>query len=206
LKDLFTRMACSALLFVTTTLANCQQPSPVRSPTVGTAAQQVSPVIPDMLKNGTPIRLRLARTISSASERAGNSVDFEVSEAVSVNEVLIITVGAVAVGTVSAAEPKKRLGRAGKLELTLDRVHLADGEEAPITATETGTADGPVKGATIAKVAAGLAFFPTVPLVLLMHGRDMSIPKGTAITAYVKGDQPLTMSKFTPAASLPAQR
>jgi hypothetical protein len=39
---------------------------------------------------------------------------------------------------------------------------------------------------------------------LFMHGKDMTIPKGTEITAYVNGDVPLTMSRFTAADPLPA--
>lgn len=31
-----------------------------------------------------------------------------------------------------------------------------------------------------------------------MHGKDLTIPKGTEITAYVNGDMPLEMSKFVP--------
>jgi hypothetical protein len=33
-------------------------------------------------------------------------------------------------------------------------------------------------------------------LFLLMHGKDITIPKGTETTAYINGDMPLDMSKF----------
>jgi activator of HSP90 ATPase len=33
-----------------------------------------------------------------------------------------------------------------------------------------------------------------------MHGKDISIPKGTEITAYVNGDMKLDIAKFQPAA------
>jgi hypothetical protein len=56
---------------------------------------------------------------------------------------------------------------------------------------------------TTAMVATGILFFPAAPLFLFMHGKDMTIPKGTEVTAYVNGDVPLTMSKFAPADSLP---
>jgi hypothetical protein len=40
-----------------------------------------------------------------------------------------------------------------------------------------------------------------------MHGKDISIPKGTEITAYVNGDMRLDIAKFQPAAPVnaPAQ-
>jgi hypothetical protein len=154
--------------------------------------------------DGTPVRLRLGRTISSAGERVGNSVDFEVAEEVRINNVLVIPVGAIALATVTAAEHKKHLGRAGKLELKLDSVRLADGEKAPMTATEGGKAGGHVGIMTTAMVASSILFFPAAPLFLFMHGKDMTIPKGTEITAYVNGDVPLTMSRFTSVDALPA--
>ncbi len=151
--------------------------------------------------DGTPVRLRLGRTISSASEKAGNPVDFEVAEEVKINNVVIIPVGAVALATVTAAEHKRHLGRAGTLELKLESIRLADGEKAAMKATEGGKAGGHVGIMTTAMVASGLLFFPAAPLFLFMHGKDMTIPKGTEITAYVNGDVPLTMSRFAPADS-----
>jgi hypothetical protein len=205
LKGRFTCIACSALMSVTTTPANCQQAAGVvaTQSAAQAATQHPGPAVPNTLMDGTPIRLRLGRTISSASERIGNPVDFEVAEDVKINDVLIIPVGAVALATVTAAEHKKQLGRAGTLELKLDSVRLADGEKAAITATEGGKAGGHVGVMTTAMVATGILFFPAAPLFLFMHGNDMTIPKGAEITAYVNGDVPLTMSRFAPVDSPP---
>jgi hypothetical protein len=41
---------------------------------------------------------------------------------------------------------------------------------------------------TGAMVATSIVFFPAAPLFLFMHGKDVTIPKGTEITAYVNGD------------------
>jgi len=49
---------------------------------------------------------------------------------------------------------------------------------------------------TGAMVATGIVFFPAAPLFLFMHGKDINIPKGTEITAYVAGNTPLEKSKF----------
>ncbi len=140
LKGRFTCIASSALILVTATPANSQQataPAASSSATQATAPQP-KPAVPNTLMDGTPVRLRLGRTISSASERVGNSVDFEVAEDIKINNFVVIPVGAVALATVTAAEHKKHLGRAGTLELKLDTVRLADGEKAAITATEGG--------------------------------------------------------------------
>jgi hypothetical protein len=51
--------------------------------------------------------------------------------------------------------------------------------------------------------------FPAAPLFLFMHGKDVTIPKGTEITAYTNGEIKLQREKFatgpsTPSGSTPA--
>src|SRR6478672_11234014 len=49
---------------------------------------------------------------------------------------------------------------------------------------------------TGAIVATSIVFFPAAPLFLFMHGKDITIPKGTEITAYASGDTKLDQAKF----------
>lgn len=57
---------------------------------------------------------------------------------------------------------------------------------------------------TGAIVATSIVFFPAAPLFLLVHGKDITIPKGTEITAYINGDVPLDPKRFaTRAAASP---
>jgi hypothetical protein len=53
-------------------------------------------------------------------------------------------------------------------------------------------------------VATSLVFFPAAPFFLFMHGKDITIPKGTELTAYVSGDMKLDRAKFEVAQSQPA--
>ena len=53
-------------------------------------------------------------------------------------------------------------------------------------------------------VATSLVFFPAAPFFLFMHGKDISIPKGTEVTAYVNGDMKLDMARFQSAPPPPA--
>jgi hypothetical protein len=148
--------------------------------------------------DGTPIRLRLGRTISSASEKDGNEVDFETLDEVKVNGVIVIPKGSLASGTVTEVAHKKNMGRAGKMDVNIDYVRLADGEKAALKATAGGKAGGHVGAMTGAIVATSIVFFPAAPLFLFVHGKDITLPKGTEVTAYINGDTPLTMAKFTP--------
>src|SRR5690349_4790156 len=82
------------------------------------------------LEDGTPVKLRLTRTISSATEKTGDTIDFEVLEQVKVGDTIVIPIGSIAWGTVTQAEHKKRMGRGGKLDVNIDNVKLKDGSRA----------------------------------------------------------------------------
>jgi hypothetical protein len=49
---------------------------------------------------------------------------------------------------------------------------------------------------TGAMAATSLVFFPAAPLFLFIHGKDISIPKGSEVTAYVNGNMSLDLAKF----------
>jgi len=148
------------------------------------------------LEDGTPIKLRLTRNLSSGSDRKGDTVDFEVTEDVVVDGVVVIPRGGIAWATITEAQPKRRMGRGGKLDVNIDSVRLKDGERVPLRAVREDKGGGHVGAMTGAMVATGIVFFPAAPLFLFMHGKDINIPKGTEITAYVMGNIPLAKAKF----------
>jgi PEGA domain len=149
-----------------------------------------------ILQDATPIRLRLNRNVSSADAHVGDSVDFEVLEDVAANGIVVIPKGSVAIGTVTEAQPKRRMGRAGKLEIVLDYVRLADTEKAAVRAVKDAKGGSHTVGMTVGIVATGLLFFPAAPFFLFMHGKDITVPKGAEITAYVNGDVRLETKNF----------
>jgi len=55
---------------------------------------------------------------------------------------------------------------------------------------------------TGAMVATSIVFFPAAPLFLFMHGKNITIPKGTEVTAYVAADTPLDATKFNKQSAL----
>ena len=148
------------------------------------------------LEDGTPIRLRLTRNVSSADAKTGDRVDFEVLEDVKVKDAIIIPRGGIAWATVTEAQSKRRMGRGGKLDVNIDDVRLVDGEKAPLRAVKEVKGGGHTGAMTGAMVGTAIVFFPAAPLFLFMHGKDITIPKGTEITAYINGDIPLDPLKF----------
>ena len=144
------------------------------------SAQTPALVIPD----GTPIRLRLSRNISSGDAKEGETVDFEVLEDVSVNDTVVVKRVGVALATVTQAQAKRRMGRAGKLDINIDHTRMITGEKIALRAVKTGSGGSNAGKMTGAIVATSLIFFPAAPLFLFAKGKDINIPKGTELTAY----------------------
>ncbi len=149
-----------------------------------------------VLLAGTPVKLKLMRNLSSATEQVGATVDFEVLEDVELHEKVVIRQGALALGTVTEAIPKRRMGRTGKLTVQINSVLLADGMRAALRAVNAGADGSRVGTVATAATAVGIVFFPAAPLVLLMKGKDLTIPKDTFVTAYLNDDLPLDAEKF----------
>ena len=159
-------------------------------------AAPATPAVGFLLEDGTPVHLVLSENLSSADAVTGQTVEFEVVDDVIVNGFVVIPHGATAWATVTDAEHKKRMGRAGKLNINIDKVRLADGEKALLRAVKDTKGGGHTGAMVGAMVATSLVIWPAAPLFLLMHGKDVTIPKGTNISAFVQGEMTLDESKF----------
>ena len=149
-----------------------------------------------VLEDGTPIHLVLSQTISSADAQIGQLVEFEVVDDVLVDGIVVVPKGGPAWATVTVAQAKRRMGRGGKLDMNIDKVRLVDGEKSLLRAVKAAQGGGHTGAMTGAIVATSLILWPAAPFFLFMHGKDISIPKGTAITAFVQGDNSLDRIKF----------
>jgi hypothetical protein len=158
-----------------------------------------------VLEDATPVKLRFNRTVSSADAHVGDTVDFEVLQDVSVNGTLVIPKGGFAFGTVTEAQPKRRMARGGKLEINIDYVKLVSSDKAALRSVKGGSGGGHTGAMTAGIVATGIVFFPAAPFFLFMHGKDITMPKGGEFTAYVNGELTLDIAKFQPAGSAPQQ-
>lgn len=192
----------AVVLFAICPLLAAQQPQPVAAEQQAPPATQAAPTPappPDTLLDGTAVKLRISQTLSSEEAKTGQEVPFEVLEDIMVSGVTVIKKGDSAFGTVTNAQPKRTMGRAGKLDLSITYVRLADQEKVPLRATKESKGHGNGVGMGVGIGVAAVLFFPAAPLFLLMHGKDVTIPQGTAITAFVEGDMHLNLDKFRPA-------
>jgi PEGA domain len=188
-----------ALFFCTQFLAQVSQSSPSTKPAASNSAPSTSaPSRGFILEDGTPLKLRINRNVSSADAHTGETVDFEVLEEVLVNNVLVVPKGGLAFATVTEAQAKRRMARGGKLDINIDYVRLVDSEKAALRAVKEVKGGGHTGAMTGGIVATSLVFFPAAPFFLFMHGKDITIPKGTEITAYINGDMKLDVAKFQP--------
>jgi len=155
-----------------------------------------------VLEDGTPVKLRINRTISSADAHLGDTVDFEVLDEVNVNGTVVVPKGGLAFATVTEAQGKRRMARGGKLDINIDYVKLVSGEKAALRAVKDLKGGGHTGAMVGGMVATSLVFFPAAPFFLFMHGKDITIPKGTEVTAYANGDMKLELAKFQSASAV----
>ena len=178
-----------------------QAQAPASQATQSALAQ---PPSPDTLLDGTPVKLRLSETISSADTKVGQEIPFEVVEDVSVNRVIVLPKGSAAIASVTEAEHKKSMGRGGKLNIAISYARLKDQEKVALRATQENKGGGHVGAMTGAMVATAVVFLPAAPLFLFIHGKDITLPAGTEVTAFVEGDMHLNMANFVPPPPPPA--
>ncbi len=132
------------------------------------------------LANGTPVHLKLGKTISTASAHVGDVAELHAAEEVVVDGVTVIPIGATAVGIVTEVEPKKRLGRGGKLALSINFLRLGNNEKAAVRSFQETSESSSLAGAGVSQG----------------HGKDIVFAEGSDFTAYVDGDVHLKKETF----------
>jgi hypothetical protein len=136
-----------------------------------------------VLLDSTAVRMKLNKPLSSSDAHVDDEVTFQVSEDVIVDGFLVIPKGAQAIGVVNEAEPKKALGRGGKLSVLIRSVRLADSEQAVLRSGGEGKGSSSTAGMVIP----------------VMHGKDITFPKDMDFIGYVNGNIRLKRENFHPA-------
>jgi len=150
---------------------------------------------PIVLDDGTPLRLRTTRSISSSEAHVEDRVDFEVVDDVKVGDVVVIRHGTPAIGTVTEAQPKGRMGRGGKLNVNIDFTKTVTGEKVSLRGVKDVKGGGHQGAMTGAMVGTAIVFWPAAPLFLFMKGKDITVPQGHEFAVYSSGAVSLEMTK-----------
>jgi PEGA domain len=165
-------------------------------PSMSYAADNPTATSDHAIHDGTPVKLRLRENVSSATARTGQEVPFETVDEVMVDGVTVLPKGSSAIAVVTEAESKRSMGRAGKLNMAISYARLKDGDKVALRAVSEQKGGSHTGAMTGAMVATSLIVWPAAPFFLFMKGKDISIPQGTEITAFVDGDMHLDMAKF----------
>jgi PEGA domain len=160
----------------------------------GTCSTALAQIV---LPEGTRVRVRLEQTLTSATAEEGQPVNFTVTEDVRIADTVVIAQGATCVGSIISAVPKRRLGRSGKLDFSIDRVVAVDGTSVPLRYSPTKKEGG--SNATKAGVltgAAAVVFWPAAPVFLLIKGKDVTVHRGIVVDVFT--DQRFVLAAKAP--------
>jgi len=159
-----------------------------------------------VVQDGTKVRIRLDQTITSATAEVGQSVELSVAEAIKVDDVVVIAEGARVTGTITEAVEKRRMGRAGKLDFSIDRVRSTDNEWIPLRYSlqkKSGQSHAVRTGVITAGVA--VVFWPAAPVMLLMKGKDITINKGVTFDVFTDASRTISEQHKTPSKQTAAE-
>jgi hypothetical protein len=133
-----------------------------------------------LLREGTQISLKFATELSSKTANEGDPVEFTLDDDLKVGDAVVMPKGAHAVATVSNAKKAGMIGRPGELSVQLQYLVAGDNH---VHLRGTKGREGQSK--TGATVALTVLFGP---IGLIKHGKNVDIPAGTSMTAYVDQD------------------
>jgi hypothetical protein len=164
------------------------------------------------LPDGTRIAVRTVERLSSATLKDSDPVTFAVLEDVVVDGEVVIRQGTTVRGTIVDAEAKRRMGRAGKLQYTVNETRAVDRTLVRLRAVQERKGDSNVTSTTVTTVAVGVFVPVAAPFFLLRKGHDIVVPEGTRIDTFVDGDHMVSTegdaavltASATPAAPAPA--
>jgi len=132
---------------------------------------------------GTEFPMRLEDTLSSSSASEGDRFTIVLDEDVKLTDGTILRAGYRGVGEVVEARDNGMLGKNGKLNVRL--AYLKVGDERIKLRANRGSKGETRVGATVATV---ILFWPAAPFI---RGKDVSLKKGTRMTAYADHDTDL---------------
>lgn len=132
-----------------------------------------------ILKAGTPVLLRMEKSIASDTAMVGDPVDLMVIREVKVDGKTVIETGSMARGEVSAVENRGAIGKPGKISIAVTSVGGVGGKNVSLRATLT--REG--KGKQTTAIIVGLVL--CILGLFLIKGETGVIQAGSEIKAYV---------------------
>jgi len=133
-----------------------------------------------LLREGTPVSLKFASDLSSKTAHDGDTVEFLLDSDLKVGDSVVVAKGAHAVATVSDAKRAGMMGRPGELSVQIEYL-VVGSNHVRIRGTQGREGDSKTGAAVALTVIFG-------PVGLIKHGKNVVIPAGTPLAAYVDQD------------------
>lgn len=147
------------------------------TPTVTpTAPEVVKPAI--VLQQGTQIKCVLMQDLNGKNLEKGETINFELSDNIIINDFVAVPKGAKITGTVTEADESHSLGKKGKLSFNIDYLYLASGKIVKLKGEITKKLGG--SGVAVATTAILLS-----PAALLFAGKNAKYKKGEIFDAVI---------------------
>jgi hypothetical protein len=165
---------------------NAMAPAPQPAP--GTTAP-VAAVVPAasqekvVLREGTPVNLKFAQSLSSKTAGEDDPVNFVVAEDLVVDGFVVAKAGTFATGSVSHSKRAGMLGKAGELNIRLSHLKCGD-RRIKLRGSQGKEGQGKEGTAVALTVLFG-------PIGLIKHGKNVEIKEGAPLVAYVDEDYAL---------------
>jgi hypothetical protein len=133
-----------------------------------------------LVREGTEVSLAFANDLNSKTAADGDPVEFLLDGDLKVGEAIVVPKGAHAKATVSNAKRAGMMGKPGELSVQMQYLVVGDNH---VRIRGTKGREGESK--TGAAVALTVLFGP---IGLIKHGKNVDIPAGTPLVAYVDQD------------------
>jgi hypothetical protein len=133
-----------------------------------------------LLRDASVVNLKFAAAVSSKTAHEGDPVEFVLDEDIKVADTVVVAKGTHAVAQVSVAKHAGMMGKPGELSVQLQYL-IAGSNHIHLRGTK-GREGESKTGATVALT----VLFG--PIGLIKHGKDVEIPAGTPLSAYVDQD------------------
>lgn len=195
-RSVLTVLSLTVSLSVLPSSANAQEPARAAAPTAATpAAAGPAASAPStaaaaervVLKEGTEVPLVFAADLNSKTAVDDDTVNMTLADDLKVGDVVVVKKGAPALAIVTDAKKAGMMGKAGELSIRLEYLK-SDDQRLRLRGNKGKEGEGKV-GATVALT----VIFG--PIGLIKHGKNVDIPQGTPLTAYVDQDYSLPPAK-----------
>lgn len=133
-----------------------------------------------LLPEGSEIEVAIVEQLSSGTNTDGDRFTIRLADPITLSDGTVIPAGYKGKGTVTHAEKRGFIGKAGELNVTFDYIRVGS-DRIRLRANKSSTGKGSLGSAVALTVIFG-------PLGLLARGANIVIPSGQTITTYVDSD------------------